>query len=152
MKWALCLSFYSLQRTMKWLHYLEIIKLLRHLGLAYLIVWCMNLSAPFILRLVFAFKDGQGPGEKPILCPQPASSLKDSILEQIHSSGMECWVSAPSSGFRRHLTNTLQAQESPRQLGSGEGRELHVCPQPWEPGKAHPGIQFACSFLAGRTT
>lgn len=108
---------------MKSLHYLEIIKLLRHLWLACVIVCQQHPSS--ILRLVVAFKDGQGPGEKPILCPQPASTMKDSILEQIHSSGVECWFLAPSSGFRRLLTNALWAQELPRQLGSGEGRELH---------------------------
>ena len=50
-------------KTMEWLCYLEIIKLLRHLGSACLIGLRMNLCqhTSSVLRLVFAFVDGPGP-------------------------------------------------------------------------------------------
>lgn len=103
---------------MEWLYYLEIIKFLMHLGFPCLIVLHVNLCqrASSILRLVFAFTDGQGPWEKPVLHPQPASNLKVSILE---------WIP-----FRTTTPPEMGSEDQPRVQASWDA---------WQAGTPGPG-------------
>lgn len=133
---------------MEWLYHLEIIKLLRHLGFACLPVSCLDLCQrpSSILRLVFAFIDGQGPREKPIPCPQPANTPKDSIPEQINFRAPLLLGWSAEDQPRVLVQETLdglalQAQEPPRSWAVGRAGgclSVHSLEDEGRPTLAHP--------------
>lgn len=132
-------------------------KITQTLGVACLPVLCVDLcqDPSSIPRLVFAFVDGQGLQEKPVLRPQPANTPKDSLPEQINFRAplLPGWSAGdqPELWFGGHLTDWHSSPGATSQLGGGAGRGLPLCPQPRGRGQAHLGTPSACSFPAGRS-
>lgn len=127
---------------MKWLHYLEIIKLLTW-GLPTLLcgAWIS-----VILRLVFAFKEGQNPGEKPILHPQPSIPWRIPFWSRFTPLGWnsEFWPRALVSG------DTWQIHSRPRShLGSwAVGRKGSCIASTASRTRAGPPWHILCLLLS----